>query len=78
MVVTKLDRLGPNTIDFNMTVKMLGNMGICVHCLTLGGSDLTNSARRMIMNVINPVAKFERDLLIERTQSEMDLARAHG
>ncbi|MCY4302404.1 MAG: recombinase family protein, partial [Aestuariivita sp.] len=50
--------------------------GIRVHCLALGGADLTSPAGQMTMTVINAVAQFERDLLVERTQS--GLARAQG
>jgi putative DNA-invertase from lambdoid prophage Rac len=35
-------------------------------------------AGRMTMGVINSVAQFERDLLIERTQSGLKRARAAG
>jgi putative DNA-invertase from lambdoid prophage Rac len=53
-------------------------MGVRVHCLALGGVDLTSSAGRMTMGVINSVAQFERDLLIERTQSGLKRAKAGG
>jgi putative DNA-invertase from lambdoid prophage Rac len=33
----------------------------------LGGVDLTSSTGKLTMNVLNAVAEFERDLLIERT-----------
>jgi hypothetical protein len=46
-----------------------------VHCLALGGVDLTSPAGRMTMGVINAVARFERDLLIERTQSGLSAPR---
>ncbi|MDE2737909.1 MAG: recombinase family protein [Paracoccaceae bacterium] len=78
LVVTKLDRLGRDAIDVSMTVDKLADMGIRVHCLALGGVDLTSSAGKMTMNVINAVAQFERDLLIERTQAGMARARAKG
>ena len=78
LVVTKLDRLGRNAIDVSMTVEKLSGMGIKVHCLALGGVDLTSSAGKMTMNVINAVAQFERDLLVERTQAGMARARAKG
>lgn len=78
LVVTKLDRLGRNAIDVSMTVEKLDGMGIRVHCLALGGVDLTSSAGKMTMNVINAVAQFERDLLIERTQAGMARARTKG
>jgi putative DNA-invertase from lambdoid prophage Rac len=47
-----------------------------VDCLTLGGVDLTSPARKMTMEVINTVAEFERDLLIERTNSGIKRAKA--
>ena len=78
LVVTKLDRLGRDAIDVSMTVENLAGMGIRVHCLALGGVDLTSSAGKMTMNVINAVAQFERDLLVERTQAGLARARAKG
>jgi putative DNA-invertase from lambdoid prophage Rac len=44
----------------------------------LGGVDLTSPAGRMTMGVINSVAQFERDLLIERTQFGLKRAKAAG
>ncbi len=64
LVVTKLDRLGRNATDVRATVEMLDNSGIRVHCLALGGVDLTSPAGKMTMQVIAAVAEFERDLLI--------------
>ena len=49
-----------------------------VHCLALGGVDLTSSTGKLTMNVINAAAEFERDLLIERTQAGLSRARAEG
>ena len=69
LVVTKLDRLGRDAIDVGNTVNDMARAGIKVHCLALGGVDLTSSAGTMTMNVINAVAQFERDLLIERTNT---------
>ncbi|MFV0475397.1 MAG: recombinase family protein [Pikeienuella sp.] len=78
LIVTKLDRLGRDAIDVSTTVARLEEMGIRVHCLALGGVDLTSSAGKMTMNVINAVAQFERDLLIERTQAGLARAKAEG
>lgn len=60
------------------TVAKLEDIGVKVHCLALGGVDLTSSAGKMTMNVINAVAQFERDLLIERTQAGLTRAKAEG
>lgn len=78
LVVTKLDRLGRDAIDVSSTVSKLEDVGIRVHCLALGGVDLASSTGKMTMGVINAVAEFERDLLIERTQAGIARARAQG
>lgn len=78
LIVTKLDRLGRDAIDVSTTVKQLAENGVRVHCLQLGGLDLTSSAGTMTMNVLNAVAQFERDLLIERTQAGVARAREKG
>ena len=78
LIVTKLDRLGRDAIDVSSTVAKLEALGIRVHCLALGGVDLTSSAGKLTMGVINAVAQFERDLLIERTQAGLVRARAEG
>jgi putative DNA-invertase from lambdoid prophage Rac len=78
LIVTKLDRLGRNAMDVRGTIEALASEGVRVHCLALGGMDLTSAAGKMTMGVINAVAEFERDLLIERTQSGLARAKAAG
>ena len=78
LVVTKLDRLGRNAMDVRATVEQFAGEGVRVHCLALGGVDLTSAAGKMTMGVIAAVAEFERDLLIERTQAGLDRARKEG
>ena len=78
LVVTKLDRLGRNAMDVRATVEKLTGLGVRVHCLALGGVDLTSPAGKMTMGVIAAVAEFERDLLIERTQAGLNRAKSEG
>lgn len=78
LVVTKLDRLGRNAMDVRATVERLEAEKVKVHCLALGGMDLTSAAGKMTMGVLAAVAEFERDLLIERTQSGLARAKASG
>ncbi|RQS53470.1 recombinase family protein [Burkholderia sp. Bp8986] len=78
LVVTKLDRLGRSAIDVQQTVQRLAEMGARVHCLALGGVDLTSSAGKMTMGVLTAVAQFERDLLVERTQAGLQRVKAEG
>ena len=65
-------------MDVRATVEQLEAAGVRVHCLALGGVDLTSPAGKMTMQVINAVAEFERDLLIERTNSGIKRAKAEG
>jgi putative DNA-invertase from lambdoid prophage Rac len=78
LIVTKLDRLGRNAMDVRGTVDMLAAQGVRVHCLQLGSMDLISPTGKMTMGVISAVAEFERDLLIERTQSGLRRAKAQG
>ena len=78
LIVTKLDRLGRNAMDVRSTVDSLAREGVKVHCLALGGVDLTSPAGKMTMGVIAAVAEFERDLLVERTQAGLTRAKAEG
>ncbi|WP_247166412.1 recombinase family protein [Escherichia coli] len=78
LIVTKLDRLGRNAMDIRKTVEQLTESGIRVHCLALGGVDLTSPAGKMTIQVISAVAEFERDLLLERTYSGIARARDAG
>lgn len=78
LTVTKIDRLGRNAMDVRATVDRLEALGVRVHCLALGGVDLTSAAGRMVMTVICAMAEFERDLLVERTQAGLSRAKAEG
>lgn len=78
LIVTKLDRLGRNAMDVRATVERLDGMGVRVHCLALGGVDLTSPSGKMTMAVVNAVSEMERDLLIERTQAGLARAKAQG
>jgi putative DNA-invertase from lambdoid prophage Rac len=78
LVVSRLDRLGRNAIDVASTVKRLEAAGVRIHCLALGGVDLTSSAGKMTMGVIAAVAEFERDLIVERTKAGLERAWAEG
>lgn len=78
LIVTKLDRLGRDALDVSATIQRLAEIGVRVHCLALGGVDLNSAAGRMMMHVVNAMAQFERDLIVERTQAGLARARAAG
>ena len=65
-------------MDVRSTVERLAADGVRVHCLALGGVDLTSPAGKMTMGVLTAVAEFERDLWMERTHAGMARARSEG
>ena len=78
LVVTKLDRLGRSAADVQATVELLTKSGVRVYCIALGGADLTSSTGKMTMQILAAVAEFERNLIIERTNSGIKRARDQG
>lgn len=78
LVVTKLDRIGRDSIDVQRTVQMCKERGIRLHVLQLGSLDLTSSTGEMTVKVLAAVADFERDLIVERTLAGQARARAEG
>ena len=78
LVVTKLDRIGRDSIDVQQTVERFQHEGIRLVVLQLGNLDLTSSAGALMVKMLAAVADFERDLIIERTQAGQARARAAG
>lgn len=78
LIVTKLDRLGRNAIDVELTVKGLKERGIEVHCLALEGFDLSSAIGGMVFKMLLAFAEFERDLISERTNAGLKTAKAKG
>lgn len=78
LIVTKLDRIGRDSIDVQQTVERFEAAGLRLIVLQLGNLDLTSSAGSLMVKVLAAVADFERDLIIERTQAGQARARAEG
>lgn len=78
LVVTKLDRLGRDSIDVQQTVQLFEGRGVRLIVLQLGNLDLTSKAGALMVKMLAAVADFERGLIIERTQAGLARARAEG
>ncbi len=78
IVVSKLDRLGRDSIDVLQTVRMLSGRQIKVIVHQLGQTDLTSPAGKLLFAMLSAVAAMERDLLVERTQAGLARAKAEG
>jgi putative DNA-invertase from lambdoid prophage Rac len=78
LVVTKLDRIGRDSIDVQKTVELCAAADIRLVVLQLGNLDLTSSSGALMVKVLAAVADFERELIIERTRAGQARARAAG
>jgi len=78
LVVTKLDRIGRDSIDVQKTVGLFTELGVRLIVLQLGNLDLTSSSGALMVKVLAAVADFERELIIERTLPGQARARAAG
>ncbi len=78
LVVTKLDRIGKDSIEVQKTVELFTEHGIRLIVLQLGNLDLTSSSGALMVKVLAAVADFERELIIERTLAGQARARAAG
>lgn len=78
LIVTKLDRVGRDSIDVQQTVERFTERGIKLIVLQLGNLDLTSPSGALMVKVLAAVADFERELIIERTQAGQARAREAG
>lgn len=78
LVVTKLDRLGRDSIDVQKTVHWFSEHGVRLIVLQLGNLDLTSSSGALMVKVLSAVADFERQLIIERVQAGLARAKAEN
>lgn len=78
LVVTKLDRLGRDSIDVQQTVQLFEERGVRLIVLQLGNLDLTSKAGALMVKMLAAVADFERGLIIERTQAGLARAKSEG
>lgn len=74
LVVSKLDRLGRNSVDVEKTITELEVLKIEVVILQLGTLDLASSSGRFMRQMLSAVAELERSLIVERINA--GLARA--
>ena len=80
LVAWKLDRLGRSTLDLVGLVETLNGRGVGLKVLTGKGAsvDTTRPEGKLIFAVFAAFAKFERELIRERTRAGMTAARRRG
>lgn len=78
LVVSKLDRIGRDSIDVQKTVEYFSKCGIRLVVLQLGNLDLTSSSGALMVKVLAAVADFERELIVERVQAGLARVKSEG
>lgn len=77
LVVTKLDRFARTAAEGSQTVKALVERGVIVDILNMGKADNTPMGKLMV-TVMLAFAEYERDMIVERTQTGRAIAREKG
>jgi len=77
LIVAKLDRFARSAVQGVEMVRDLMEKGVTVHILNMGIADNTPTGKLMVTMLL-AFAEFERDMIVERTQTGKDLARANG
>ncbi len=78
VTVTRLDRLARSTRDLLDVAERIRNCGAGLRSLAEPWADTTSPAGRMVMTVFAGIAEFERSLILERTRTGRDAAKARG
>lgn len=74
LVVTKLDRFCRSTKEGLMMIELLQKKGVKIHILNMGLIEDTPMGRLIVTNLL-AFAEFERNMIIERTQSGKAIAK---
>ena len=77
LIVTKLDRLARTAVEGSILIRDLFERGVIVHILNMGRADNTPMGNLMVTMLL-AFAEFERGMIIERTQTGKEIARAKG
>ena len=75
LVITKLDRFCRNVSEGLEAIDKLMSKGVRVHILNMGLIEDTPMGRLIVTNLL-AFAEFERSMIIERTQSGKEVAKA--
>ena len=80
IVITKLDRMGRDTVDLLNIVEALKAHGVGLRILDFMGDsvDTGSPQGKMMLTVFAAMAEYERSLILERTAKGREAAKAKG
>ena len=78
LMVTTLDRIAKNITEGSSIINALLKRGVAIHILNIGLID-DNPNGKNIANIFLALAEYEKEMIIERTQTGKEIARTkHG
>ena len=77
VIVTKLDRFARTASDGANVIRQLVGSGIIVNVLNMGIADNTPMGKLMV-HILLAFAEFERDMIVERTTTGKEVAKANN
>lgn len=78
VVVTRLDRLARSTRDLLDIAEVLKGKGAGLRSIAEPWADTTSPAGQMILTIMAGIADFERSLILDRTSTGREAAKARG
>jgi DNA invertase Pin-like site-specific DNA recombinase len=77
IVVWRIDRLGRSMLDVLSTVKLLRERGVQIRSIS-DGIDPATTSGRLMLGMLASLAEYERELIVERVNAGIAVARANG
>jgi DNA invertase Pin-like site-specific DNA recombinase len=77
VVVWRIDRLGRSMLDVLSTVKMLRERGVQIRSIS-DGIDPATTSGRLMLGMLASLAEYERELIVERVNAGIAVARDNG
>ena len=77
VMITKLDRLGRNTLDMIQLIEQFATLGVAIRSLDDGVST-DGTMGKMVVTILTAVANAERSRIMERTQEGRLAAKEKG
>lgn len=77
IIITKLDRFARTAAEGSALVQQLVNQGVVVNILNMGKAD-NSCLGKLMVTILLAFAEYERDMIVERTQTGKAIARSKG
>lgn len=80
LIVTKIDRLGRDSLDGEIVMRKLRELGVIVHIIDLGGDSLSTAGffGELVIKMIFAIAEWDRRNITQNIRTMMKVKRDRG